>query len=915
MKSFIFKLFLLITFLFLSSGDLLAQVNWIKYPGNPVLTGQPGTWYAYTTMNSVLYNADSSRYEMWFTAGAQIGYPYTIGFARSSDGISWNVYSPNPVLTPTPGEWDAYMVLAPYVLRENGQYKMWYTGCATSSILNRIGYATSPDGINWTKHQSNPVLLPGTAPWESAAVTYPCIMPYSNGYKMWYGGYNANLSVTGIGYATSPDGITWEKYANNPVLLPGASSQWDHVVFGSRVLFIDNNYYMFFTGETVGYQSDKIGLATSTDGLVWTKYPSNPVLQPTPGQWDGGRTNSGYVLLDADTLKMYYCGMTVGNTNMQLGLATSAFSPPILPGTYTVGTGGNFATIQDAFTKLETDGVSGNVTLELIDELYTAPTDSFGLKLNGPIPGAGPNSRVTIKPAENKNVTIQGSANFVLCLINTNYLTFDGVSITGPTTLTIRALYNNQYVHNNGLCFVNNSDYNIVRNTTFINESSFRLGVVLGFFSDINVQVTPDNNLIQSNFIKQAGIGIWVGTHQPNLQPIGNIIKGNIVGSETDSLISWGIQVERNQNALIEENIVEKIRGASAEFVIAHGINCYGCSESTIRNNIVHNVNTSYNNGSMGIGLTGDGNTVGNGNLVYNNMVYDINSSSSASYSNIGGIHLEYQNNTKIYYNSVYLSGTGANHQGSGALYIWNPGMNTEVKNNIFINTRDEGQYCASAIYLRTQNTVLSSSDFNVLNYEQNNYNCLVKSNTGSYHSLAEWQATGYDVNSYVERPPFISSTDLHISETIPTYLESRGIPITGIDTDFDGDQRNADSTDIGADEFNGIYIPTGIEDEIGIPTEFALEQNYPNPFNPSTKIKYSVPQTSQVQIKVFDVLGKEIETLVNEEKPAGTYEIEFNTSSLSGSVSAKGGYASGVYFYQLKAEEFIETKKMILLK
>ena len=106
--------------------------------------------------------------------------------------------------------------------------------------------------------------------------------------------------------------------------------------------------------------------------------------------------------------------MPAGGTNMQLGLATSLFSPPLLPGTYTIGTGGNFATIQEAFDKLETDGVAGNVTLELIDDLYTAPTDSFGFKLNGPIPGAGPNSRVTIKPAENKNVTIEGNGQAVV---------------------------------------------------------------------------------------------------------------------------------------------------------------------------------------------------------------------------------------------------------------------------------------------------------------------------------------------------------------------------------------------------------------------------------------------------------------------------------------------------------------------
>jgi hypothetical protein len=88
-------------------------------------------------------------------------------------------------------------------------------------------------------------------------------------------------------------------------------------------------------------------------------------------------------------------------------------------------------------------------------------------------------------------------------------------------------------------------------------------------------------------------------------------------------------------------------------------------------------------------------------------------------------------------------------------------------------------------------------------------------------------------------------------------------------------------------------------------PSEFVLSQNYPNPFNPSTKIKYSVPQSSNVVIKVFDILGNEIETLVNEEKQVGTYSVEFNASGLS----------SGVYFYSLHSGNYIETKKMIFLK
>ncbi len=103
----------------------------------------------------------------------------------------------------------------------------------------------------------------------------------------------------------------------------------------------------------------------------------------------------------------------------------------------------------------------------------------------------------------------------------------------------------------------------------------------------------------------------------------------------------------------------------------------------------------------------------------------------------------------------------------------------------------------------------------------------------------------------------------------------------------------------------------TGIKENNSQILSFNLEQNYPNPFNPSTKIKYSVPQLSKVILKVFDVLGNEIETLINEEKPAGTYELTWNADG----VSAKGGYTPGVYFYQLRAGSFVETKKMLLLK
>ena len=118
-------------------------------------------------------------------------------------------------------------------------------------------------------------------------------------------------------------------------------------------------------------------------------------------------------------------------------------------------------------------------------------------------------------------------------------------------------------------------------------------------------------------------------------------------------------------------------------------------------------------------------------------------------------------------------------------------------------------------------------------------------------------------------------------------------------------------------------YSPvTKINEDLSPINSYSLSNNYPNLFNPSTTIKYSIPKQSYVTLKVYDILGREVAALVNEEKPAGNYELNWNAGDLPSEVSAKDGLASGVYFYQLKAipssgsgQAFIETKKMILMK
>jgi hypothetical protein len=121
--------------------------------------------------------------------------------------------------------------------------------------------------------------------------------------------------------------------------------------------------------------------------------------------------------------------------------------------------------------------------------------------------------------------------------------------------------------------------------------------------------------------------------------------------------------------------------------------------------------------------------------------------------------------------------------------------------------------------------------------------------------------------------------------------------PVGGINVTL-GSEMYLDDLELSMD------MVSDLEDEFH-PLTFQLEQNYPNPFNPSTKIRYSIPQEGNVTLKIYDVLGNEVTTLIDEEKTAGVYEVEFNASKLS----------SGIYIYKLTAGNFIQTRKMILVK
>ncbi|TSC52578.1 MAG: fibronectin type III domain-containing protein [Parcubacteria group bacterium LiPW_41] len=121
--------------------------------------------------------------------------------------------------------------------------------------------------------------------------------------------------------------------------------------------------------------------------------------------------------------------------------------------------------------------------------------------------------------------------------------------------------------------------------------------------------------------------------------------------------------------------------------------------------------------------------------------------------------------------------------------------------------------------------------------------------------------------------------------------------------------QDNGKSVEISGSVNGGVPIETqkvtDVSDNSKLPTKYSLSQNYPNPFNPTTTIAFTVPMSTRIELSVFDMLGREIAVLVNEEKPAGEYSVKFDAST----------YASGIYFYKLKTDNNLITKKMLLLK
>jgi sucrose-6-phosphate hydrolase SacC (GH32 family) len=204
------------------------------------------------------------------------------------------------------------------VLRRGDMYHLWYTGQARGRSW--IGYATSPDGKTWD-HKSDRPVLASERPWEKVAVMCPHVLwdEGSKVYRMWYSA-GEQYEPNAIGYATSHDGLTWTKHPDNPVFHPDRNADWEkHKVTACQVIRHGDWHLMFY----IGFQDEqhaRIGLARSRDGITgWKRHPSNPILRPDRGQWDHDACYKPFAILDQGRWLLWYNGRRGGVE--QIGLA------------------------------------------------------------------------------------------------------------------------------------------------------------------------------------------------------------------------------------------------------------------------------------------------------------------------------------------------------------------------------------------------------------------------------------------------------------------------------------------------------------------------------------------------------------------------------------------------------------------
>jgi len=328
MKRFI-CLSIVLVMVFLSVGckrsddELIPGMAWTMNVANPVLSpnSEPATnlygWYnKHVSFPWVI--KDASLYRMWFTATNTLGED-RIGYASSANGEDWTVYD-NPVLdVASPASWDSGGVWNQCVIEDGSDYKMFYTGYNDSTpVLDRIGLAYSSDGLVWTREALNPVIGAGpSGSWYEIAVHSGTVLTSGTTYRMWLSGEAAD-GVVRTGYTTSTDCINW----NTPqlVLDAGPESYDIYGAFFPCVVFDGHFYHMWYS--SLGGSGQAFCYATSADGIAWAKH-GMVGRDSSPLPWEDDYFVTGCVILDMATFRIWYSAASSADGTVSIGYGTS----------------------------------------------------------------------------------------------------------------------------------------------------------------------------------------------------------------------------------------------------------------------------------------------------------------------------------------------------------------------------------------------------------------------------------------------------------------------------------------------------------------------------------------------------------------------------------------------------------------
>jgi trimeric autotransporter adhesin len=570
--------------------------------------------------------------------------------------------------------------------------------------------------------------------------------------------------------------------------------------------------------------------------------------------------------------------ITPGNDGMSPVTRTAL----TLSGTYTVGSGGAYATLTAAVAAYNTAScITGPIIFNLIDATF--PSETFPININANA-AAGANT-LTIKPATGVTTTISGAfASGALIKLNgADYVIIDGsnsggtdrsltitnTSTTSPTALSLASLGIGAGATNNTI-----KNCNISTGVSAATGYGIAIGSTPGTSGADN-----DYNTVQNNSITVATIPIYAnGTAAVSAGGIDNLtVTGNMVNTNT-TIANIGIQLGNGVNCSITKNTISVTTSASNQPV---GISLEtGFVSSIINANNITSVVTTATGGYGGRGITVGTGTATSALTISNNFISGVNGSnwsdfttssslgigigmiggSSTLTTTAGGINL-YYNTVNMYGNYSYST---ACH--TAALYVGSAATSLDIRDNILVNSMNNTNASGTAsknyaVYSVAANTAYSDINYN--DYYVSGTQGVLGYLGSDQSTLALWQtATGKDANSKNIAPVFTSAIDLHLPPSSNLTLDNLGTPITGITTDIDNETRNVTTPDMGADEF----------------TPAALDMGATILVAPATTGCYTSTETVTVTIKNY-----------------GISAIDYSTNPVTVSVTATGGYSSNI--------------------